>query len=242
VTANEAHRREMTDEAWEHVLRVAANLQRIFPEAVLVGGTAAAMHANHRFSYDDDHVVANLISRFEEVLAELEAVAGWTTNRLKIPVMILGSLEGVETGVRNLIRSAPLQTEIRQTPYGPITLPTLDEMLRIKAYLVATRNAARDYLDTVALADRLEQERGVDGVWIALEPLDRLYPQSNESSILLQVAKQLAEPHPKDLGAAYLTEYRGIADRWKSWDSVLERASALATLILKKIARAEGSP
>ena len=229
------------DEAWEQVLSVAAHLQRILPDAVLVGGTAAAIHADHRFSHDDDHVVANLIPRFGEVLTELEAVAGWTTNRLKIPVMILGSFEGVETGIRDLIRSAPLQTEIRQTLYGPITLPTLDEMLRIKAYLVATRNATRDYLDTVALADRLEQERGVDGVWIALESLDRLYPQKNESSILLQVAKQMAEPIPKDLGAANLAEYRGIADRWKSWDAVLGCASSLATLILKRIAKADES-
>ena len=34
---------------WEAVLSSAARLQEILPDAVLVGGTAAALHAGHRF-------------------------------------------------------------------------------------------------------------------------------------------------------------------------------------------------
>lgn len=45
---------------WERLLSTAARLQRIVPEAVLVGGTAAALHVAHRLSSDDDHVVADL--------------------------------------------------------------------------------------------------------------------------------------------------------------------------------------
>lgn len=37
---------------WELVLSSAARLQRILPDAVLVGGTASAIHAGHRFSND----------------------------------------------------------------------------------------------------------------------------------------------------------------------------------------------
>ncbi len=37
---------------WELVLSSAAHLQRILPDAVLVGGTASAIHAEHRFSRD----------------------------------------------------------------------------------------------------------------------------------------------------------------------------------------------
>jgi len=33
---------------WEQVLSSAAHLQRILPDAVLVGGTAAAIYAGHR--------------------------------------------------------------------------------------------------------------------------------------------------------------------------------------------------
>ncbi len=76
---------------WELVLSAAARLQTILPYAVLVGGTASAIHAGHRFSRD-------------AVLQELESVAGWKTARVQRPVQILGSLDGIETGVRQLIR------------------------------------------------------------------------------------------------------------------------------------------
>ena len=78
---------------------------------MLVGGTAAAYHAGHRVSLDDDHVVDGLVVRFDEVLTALEETDGWVTARLKRPVLILGRLDGVETGVRNLIRRRPLEVE-----------------------------------------------------------------------------------------------------------------------------------
>jgi hypothetical protein len=46
---------------WERVLSAAAHLQRILPEAVLVGGTASALYAKHRLSTDADHVLADLL-------------------------------------------------------------------------------------------------------------------------------------------------------------------------------------
>lgn len=45
---------------WDLVLSAAARLQRILPDAVLVGGTASAIHAHHRFSRDADHVLTDL--------------------------------------------------------------------------------------------------------------------------------------------------------------------------------------
>lgn len=90
---------------WEGVLSSAARLQRILPEAVLVGGRyASALYAGHRFSRDADHVLSDLRARFDEVLAQLESVAGWKTARVQRPVLILGSLNGIETGVRHLLR------------------------------------------------------------------------------------------------------------------------------------------
>jgi nucleoside phosphorylase len=98
---NDKRRALQTREDWERVLTAAAHLQEIIPDAVLVGGSAAAVHADHRFSYDDDHVVVNLKDRYDQVLTDLENHAGWVTNRLKPPVMIPGDLDGVETGIRN---------------------------------------------------------------------------------------------------------------------------------------------
>jgi hypothetical protein len=97
--------------SWEELLSSASRLQKIIPEAVLVGGTAAAMHVHHRISFDADHVVPDLRERFNEVLSELESVSGWETKRVNVPVLILGKLDGIDTGVRQLIRKAPLETE-----------------------------------------------------------------------------------------------------------------------------------
>lgn len=64
------------------VLESAARLQEIVPDAVLVGGSAAALWANHRSSYDHDHVLEDLGSRFDAVLDAIEATGGWVTNRV----------------------------------------------------------------------------------------------------------------------------------------------------------------
>ena len=57
---------------WEKVLFAAAYLQQILPGAVLVGGSASALHARHRISLDADHMFADLTQRFDTVLAQLQ--------------------------------------------------------------------------------------------------------------------------------------------------------------------------
>jgi len=76
-------------EAWEQVLASLCRLQKVLPDAVLVGGTASALYAGHRFSFDHDHVLPDLRERFDAILAELESVAGWETARVKRPILIL---------------------------------------------------------------------------------------------------------------------------------------------------------
>jgi hypothetical protein len=207
------------------------HLQRIFPEAVLVGGTAAAIYAGHRFSSDADHVMTDLRARFDQVLAQLESVAGWKTARVQSPVQILGRLDGIETGIRQLIREQPLET--RQIEIGDyrITLPTAQEMLRIKAVLILKRNATRDYLDFAALAEHL----GSDGTLEALRSFDELYPQPNGESALQQLQIQLAEPLPFDLDSVDLAEYKNVLPRWQRWELVSESCQRYATLIFDAI-------
>lgn len=216
---------------WERVLSSAARLQRILPEAVLVGGTASALYVKHRLSIDADHVLTDLRHRFDAVLAELEAVAGWKTARVQRPVQILGSLDGIETGVRQLIRQEPLETT-RMDCFGEsVTVPTLAEMLRIKGVLILKRNATRDYLDFVALADALGDERIVE----ALRRFDPLYPQPNEESALQQLQIQLADPLPYDLEAIDLSEYKNLARRWRYWPAVKTACIQCAMLIFEQI-------
>ena len=88
---------------WERLLSSAEHLQKIVPGAVLIGGTAAATYAHHRISVDHVHVLTDLRERFDAILFDLESVAGWQTARVRRPVLILGSLDGIETGVRQLI-------------------------------------------------------------------------------------------------------------------------------------------
>jgi hypothetical protein len=216
---------------WEQVLSSAARLQRILPEAVLVGGTAAALYAEHRLSTDANHVLPDLQQRFDRVLAELESVAGWRTARIQRPVQILGRLDGIETGVRQLIRDEPLETTQIERLGQKITLPTQAEILRIKGVLILKRNATRDYLDFVALADHMGDERMLE----ALRIFDRLYPQPNEESALQQLLIQLATPLPYDLEEVGLAEYKNLDPRWQNWETVQTVCARLALLIFDRI-------
>jgi hypothetical protein len=217
---------------WEEVLSAAARLQQLLPEAVLVGGTAAAIHAHHRFSRDADHVLPSLREHFDEVLGQLESVAGWQTARVRRPVQILGSLDGIETGIRQLIREQPLETMVVKYGRQVITVPTKEEILRIKSALILKRNATRDYLDFVALADQLGDKQTAK----ALSVLDRLYPQPNDESALQQLQIQLANPLPYDLEKTRLTEYKNLALEWQDWTRVKKACSHYATNVFDRVA------
>jgi hypothetical protein len=216
---------------WERLLSSAARLQRILPSAVLVGGSAAAVHVQHRFSRDADHVLTDLKQRFDEILGELESVAGWKTARVRRPVMILGSLDGIETGIRQLIRDQPLETRDISWKDQALTVPTLAEILRIKGVLILKRNATRDYLDFVALADAMGDQAIVE----ALRDLDRLYPQPNGQSALQQLQIQLAKPQPFDLEETNLGEYRNLIPKWQEWSNVESVASRISELLLEQL-------
>jgi len=219
----------------EAVLEAAARLQELVPDAVLVGGTAAAHHAGHRVSLDDDHVVSDLLSRFDGILQALEATEGWVTARVKRPVLILGRLDGVETGVRNLVRRRPL--EVQEVAVGRRTLrvPTLEEITRIKAWLCLVRNATRDYLDFAALADRLGAELAAGVV----SDMDAFYEDQRGAGgrrVATQVAKQLAEPRPGDLTEVDLPSYRDLERRWHDWGAVAHVCKRVSVRVLEALA------
>ena len=217
------------------VFEAAARLQELVPDAVLVGGTAAAHHAGHRVSLDDDHVVADMRRRFDQILADLEATKGWITARVQRPVLILGRLDGVETGIRNLIRRRPL--EVEEVPVGrrALRVPTLAEIARIKAWLCLIRNATRDYLDFAALAQRLGEAHSV-AVVMTMDDYyaDQLGPGGRR--VATQVAKQLAEPYPDDLSSVDLASYRKLDRRWQNWQTVADRCRKVAVGVLDRLA------
>jgi len=213
---------------WEQVISAACHLQQILPSAVLVGGTSASLYAQHRISQDADHVLTDLREQFDHVLAQLESVAGWKTARIKRPVLILGKLDGIETGIRQLIREKPLETTTVETPVGTITMPTEAEILRIKAALIIKRNATRDYLDFAALSYHLGAERAC----AALILLDELYPQLNDESMYQQLIRQIADPRPYDLDEVDLQEYKALSTQWQAWETVAKQCNAMAVELL----------
>lgn len=212
---------------WEKVVSAAARLQRHFPDAVLVGGTAASLHSGHRFSRDAGHVLPDLRERFDDVLRDLESVAGWKTARIRPPVLILGSLDGIETGVRQLVRSEPLETVEMSCNGEMVVIPTLAETLRIKAVLILKRNALRDHVDFAALASSLGQEGTIE----AMRTFDGLYPQESGQSATQQLLAQLANPLPGDLGDEGTRVFRDLAEDLQDWNAVRDRCKAVAVAL-----------
>jgi hypothetical protein len=208
---------------WERLLAAERHLQALVPGTVLVGGAAAVLHAGHRRSIDGDHVLEDLRSRFDSVLADLEAAAGWQTSRVQRPVAILGRLDGVMTGLRQLRRTQPLETEL----VSGLRVPTLPEMARIKAWLLATRRTVRDYLDTVVLLERLQEE----AVRAAFARFDQLYAQPGGASPLVEVVERLASAELSDAAEVDLATYKGLVAPWNDWAHLAARGRQWAALL-----------
>ncbi|MGB7589041.1 MAG: nucleotidyl transferase AbiEii/AbiGii toxin family protein [Solirubrobacterales bacterium] len=204
------------------LLESAAHLQKLVPEAVLVGGAAAILYADHRESQDHDHVVADLADRFEMVLEAVEEDEGWATNRVTPGKVILGNLDGIEAGVRQMIRTVPLEVVKVTVPSGgELTVPTAEETLRIKAFLVVRRNQTRDYLDLAALSEHLGADRAAE----VLARIDDYYADHHGSGdgVASQLVRQLSDPQPADRSVIdQLSSYRRLQRRWSDWSAVTE--------------------
>jgi hypothetical protein len=215
----------------EEVLQKAVQLQALVPGAVLVGGSAAALYAHHRESYDHDHVVADLTERFDSILENLEALGDWSTAKVGPGKIILGELGGIETGVRQLLRSRPLESTEIEVGDKRLLVPTAAEILRIKAWLALTRNQTRDYLDIAAIADSI----GLGEAAEVLRDMDAYYADINRrpEAVATQLVRQLADPRPRDPEVtAQLSEYKELAERWHDWAAVEAVLVDLAERIL----------
>lgn len=214
----------------QQVLESAARLQKLVPDAVLVGGSAAALHAGHRESFDHEHVLVDLDQRYAQVLDAVEASDGWATSvrPSRPPMTIMGFLDGVPAWLRNLRRTRPLETMPFEISSDVIVVaPTLDEMLRVKAYLVVQRNVVRDYLDVVALADHMGPAHAAE----VLRGIDDYYGDRSavQGSVRTSLVLALAAPRPLDFDVIReLPRYRGLDPKWHDWSSVVAACEALA--------------
>lgn len=216
------------------LLESAAHLQRLVPGAVLVGGSAAILYADHRESHDHDHVVSDLADRFEMVLEAIEEDEGWATNRVTPGKVILGNLDGIEAGVRQMIRRTPLEVTTVTVPSGgEVTVPTIEETVRIKAFLIVRRNQTRDHLDLAALADRL----GVEEAAQVLTEIDDYYADQcgDGDGVASQLVRQLADPRPADSSViGQLSSYRRLSKRWSEWSAVTDLLGEVAERMVSR--------
>jgi len=206
---------------FKQVVEEAVELQNQLPwlEVVAVGGTAAAIHARHRYSVDADFVTPFLKENFEVVGELLDRWDGWKTNRINRPVVILGERHGVELGVRQLRRSVALDT----TVVDGLVVPTPQEALRIKAFLLSQRKATRDYVDVAALCDHVGLEEAAE----SLRHLNTLYaPEGNLSR--LSAFSQQCHAQPVDLHPGLLESYKGVRPPYQEWDYVARRCKDIA--------------
>lgn len=216
----------------DDVLNKAARLQELVPGAVLVGGSAAAIYAHHRESFDHDHVITDLGERFDLILENLEALGDWSTARAQPGKIILGELGGIETGVRQLLRSRALETAEIDVEGKHLVVPTAAEILRIKGWLALSRNQTRDYLDIAALADSM----GLDKAAAVLRDIDDYYADINSrpEAVVTQLVRQLADPRPRDAEVTkQLASYKALDERWHEWSTVKAVLSELAEAMVR---------
>ncbi|HEX2744157.1 MAG TPA: hypothetical protein VHO07_23035 [Streptosporangiaceae bacterium] len=112
-------------------------------------------------------------------------------------------------------------------------VPTPDETLRIKGYLVVRRNQVRDYLDVAALSDRY----GILHSAAVLGHIDVYYSDQRgpeSEGVATQLARQLADPRPADARTIQqLGQYKDLEARWTNWGNVTEVCRSVAVEMVR---------
>ncbi len=216
---------------WNEIIAAGIRAQSLIEGSIAVGGTAAALYAGHRISRDTDHLLMSLRNNFDEVLEKLGESPEWKLARTKKPVLILGSINDVEVGFRQSRRTKPIETTVIKTDYGNLTVPTLDELIGMKAYLAYSRNATRDYLDFAALSECAAESEVLE----SLLKLDERYGELQTASVGLEVAKTLTESEPFDLDEIDLSKYKTLATEWQNWNKVQAVCRHFGLLLGKKL-------
>lgn len=202
--------------ALANIVKAGVRAGREVPGSVALGGTVCALYAQHRLSIDIDFAVKDLAQRFDEVKDHLLELPGWREQRITPPVLILGSLDDVLIGFRQLRRRAPLDTIELKTPDGPLIVPTLEELLRIKAFLAYQRNYTRDYLDFAELSCLLPRNQVLD----SLSVLDEKIAWEKQPAVALEIVKSLAACEPRDRDTHGFKTFKFLNPRLSSWEDV----------------------
>jgi RND superfamily putative drug exporter len=138
----------------------------------------------------------------------------------------LDALEAEAAAHPAFVRRSPLETTTVRLPTGDrLQIPTGAEALRLKGYLIMSRNSRRDYVEFAELVDTLEPETAA----VALIGIDKYYSgqPANRQWIATQLVRRLADPHPADLDD---DSPRASTD----WADVRQRCLSVAVAMLEE--------
>jgi heme transporter len=134
-----------------------------------------------------------------------------------------------ETAHPTFERRSPVETTHVQLPTGDrLQIPTGAETLRLKGYLIMSRNSSRDYAEFAELVDTMEAETAA----FVLAGMDRYYccQSSRRQWIASQLVRRLADPHPSDLDDEHWPDPDAKAD----WEEVRQRCLSVAVAMLEE--------
>jgi heme transporter len=123
-------------------------------------------------------------------------------------------------------RRSPVETTHVQLPTGDrLQIPTGAETLRLKGYLIMSRNSSRDYAEFAELVDTMEAETAA----LVLAGMDRYYSSQSPRRqwIATQLVRRLADPHPSDLDDE-------SPDEKAHWEEVRQRCLSVAVAMLEE--------
>jgi RND superfamily putative drug exporter len=126
-------------------------------------------------------------------------------------------------------RRSPVETTHVQLPTGDrLQIPTGAETLRLKGYLIMSRNSSRDYAEFAELVDTMEAETAA----LVLAGMDRYYccESPRRQWIATQLVRRLADPHPTDLDDEHWPGEEAKAD----WEEVRQRCLSVAVAMLEE--------
>ncbi len=134
-----------------------------------------------------------------------------------------------ETDHPTFERRSPVEITHVQLPTGDrLQIPTGAETLRLKGYLIMSRNSSRDYAEFAELVDTMEAETAA----LVLAGMDRYYSGQSPRRqwIATQLVRRLADPHPSDLDDDSWPGPDGKAD----WEEVRQRCLSVAVAMLEE--------
>lgn len=219
---------ELTD-----VVKAGIKANREVPGSVALGGSVCALFTRHRSSTDIDFVLKDLSQRYDEIREHLRTVPEWKERKVTMPFTILGALDGVRIGFRQLRRTIPIETQTIVTPFGELVVPTLEELIRTKAFLCYDRNYTRDFVDFAELSCLLNTETVVS----ALSDLETRFSWEKQPTIMIEVIKNLLLANPRDLEDSTngYAQLRFLEPKLKSWDEVAARCREIGKLLALRV-------